>query len=245
MNKIGEITMAVKAIFVGATIQGAPGGAEFFSNVKVPGSMSKQTTIDNHVSKARDARQEHMEFPAMAFAGSVLPNSDVYENHAQRPMVGMLASMYILAANGEVMYQHTAAAPVRRGEVALPLINYLKETYPDQFASSLRHGDAAPQVIIFGFNLKQVLRIAAFEVLQRNAEARDIEQVHIPVRLWHNPVGVYDPLDVLLPSSDQRDLDLYSVLRYFGVQATAEELSISSKRQAEVVKALVEHAQLA
>jgi len=240
-----EITMAREAIFIGATLQGAQGAEEFFGPIKVPGTMSKQSTIDNHLAKVDGARSEHLQFPALAFAGSVLPNNDVYENHAQRPMTAVLASIVILGGNGNVVYQQIAKDPIQRGKVALPLINYLKETYPEQFANSLRYGDSDPQTSIFGFNLKQVLRIAAFEVLHRNAESPDIEKVSIPVRLWHNPTGVYDPLDVLLPSSDRRDLDLYSLIRYFGIQATPEDLSTSSQRQAEVAKSLVEHAQLA
>ena len=83
--------MASEAIFIGATLQGAQGAEEFFGPVKVPGSMSKQATIDAHLAKVSDARDEHLKFPALAFAGSVLPNDDAYENHAQRPMTAVLA----------------------------------------------------------------------------------------------------------------------------------------------------------
>lgn len=240
--------MPNEAIFIGATLQGAADGADHFGPIKVPGTMSKEATIAAHREKVRAARDEHLNFKALGFAGSILANDDVYENHAQRPMTAVLASITVLNQKGAVEYHQEAKDPIQRGKVALPLINYLKEAYPRQFASSIRFSDADADVAIFGFNLKQVLRIAAFEVLKRNTDRttrpEGVDQVSMPCRLWYNPVGVYDPLTVLLPDSDRRDLDLYSLLRYFGIQATAAELAVSSQKQAEVVRELVERTQL-
>lgn len=237
--------MPSEALYFGATIVGAKDGSTFFGPIKVPGTMSKQATIDNHIAKVRGEREEHMKFPPLGFAGSVVPSDDAYENHAHRPMVGVLASAVILDKDGTCVYtQVLKTGELSRARVALPLINFLREAYPRQFATSLRYGDADPDASLFGFNLKQVLRIAAAEVLHRNTQVTDAERVVVPVKLWHNPVGVYDPFDVLLPSNDQKDLDLYSLLRYYNVETTAEELATSSLRQAETVKTLVERAQL-
>lgn len=237
--------MVSEAIFVGATVAGAaPNAAEFFGPVKVPGTMSKESTIVAHRQKVREARHEHMLLAPCAFAGSVCPNDGKYDNCAHRPMVGVLTSVVVINQDRSVLYQQTAKPPVEHGKVALPFINFLKETYPTQFADSLRHGDANPSVIVFGFNIKQILRIAAFEVLGYNARGPAFERTKLPVRLWYNPAGVYDPLDVLLSAADQRDLDLYSILRYLGIQVTSNELSSCSQTQARTLVTLVERSQL-
>lgn len=236
---------AKESFFIGATICGAQDATDYYGPVKVPGTMTKQSTIDAFIERARNARREHVSFKPMGFAGSLLPNDDQYENHAHRPMVGVLASVTVLDSAGEIAYhqKENGGNPVARGKVALPFIKYIAETFPQQFSASLRYGDSDPTAVFFGFGLKQILRIAAYEALKRNLE----EHVNaiVPVRLWHNPIGVYDVLDVLLPAADRRDLDLYSTLRYFDVNITAEQLACSSQVQAAVAKQLVERAQLA
>jgi len=229
-------------IIIGATIRGASDANEFFGPVKVPGTMKKQQTIDAHLDKVAEERAAHVAHPALGYADSILPNDDKYENHAHRPMVAVLASATIQTLDGTVLYHQAETDEHHRGEVALPLVNFLKETYPNQFGYSLRNCDVMPDAIFFGFNLKQIFRIAAFEALRRNLDNN--LGIGVPVRMWHNPIGVYDVLDVLLPSPDQRDLDLYSLCRYFGVQATPESLSTDSQQQAAAVAQLVEKAQL-
>jgi hypothetical protein len=231
-----------EAIYIGATIVGAEDADSYFGPVKVPGSMSKQETIDRHIAKVETARAGHAGAQALGFAGSLLPNDDAYENHAHRPMVGLLASVSILDNEGVQIYHQAEKGQVARGKVALPLINYLQEAHPKQFGDSLRFGDAEPSTIFFGFNLKQIFRIAAFEVLRHNMD--NAYPAAVPVRLWHNPAGVYDVLDVLLSANDQRDLDLYSLLRYFDVKENAESLSKNSLLQAEAAMQLVKRAQL-
>jgi hypothetical protein len=235
--------MPREAIYIGATIVGAPDADEYFGPVKVPGTMSKAATIEAHKTKVQTQRTEHVGFPPMGFADSVVPNDDKYENHAHRPMVGQLASVTITNGDGDPIYHMVGSPPIERGKVALPLVNYLTQNFPHQFSDSLRFGDAEPTAVFFGFNLKQVLRIAAFEALHRNLNYHYVT-VHVPVRLWHNPIGVYDVLDVLLPKDDQRDLDLYSLMRYFGIQVDAEQLANSSQSQATAARLLVEQAQL-
>lgn len=232
--------MAIVAMSVGATIKGAPDGRDYLGEIRVPGTMTRASTINDHKEKVRAERGKHLEFKPLGFAGSILPNSDVYENHAQRPMVGMLASVCVMT-EGHTVFTQVAKEGASRGTVAAAFIRYLLDSFPNQFADTLRFGDTDPEAVFFGFNLKQVLRIAAFEILQLSGDDR----VAVPVRLWHNPAGVYDPVDILLPANDRRDLDLYSLLRYFGIEATAQEVAESAERQAAVVSALVGRAQLA
>lgn len=232
------------AIFIGATIKAADDCDSYFGPVKVPGTMTKQTTIEAHRSRVGLERLAHKSIEPCAFAGTILPADRRYENHTHRPGLAVLSSVCVLGEDGSPLYQQSANGSTERGKVALPLLSYLKENYPAQFGNSLRLADAEPTTIIFGFNIKQVLRIAAFEVLKRNVGAQDFDQVQVPVRLWHNPIGVYDPFDVLLPAADQRDLDLYSMLRYFGLEANVEELTIDASAQAHAVCDLVQAAQL-
>lgn len=234
--------MARNAIYIGSTVTGAPNGTDYFSPVKIPGNMSKQATIDAHVEKVRAEREEHNQMQPLGYAGSILPNDDVYENHAHRPMAGMLASVHIVDANGDILYQQDTDATRTIGQVAVPFVSYLKEKYTNQFSHSLRSADISPDAHFFGFNLKQVLRIAAFEVFRYNQE--NGVDIDVPIRLWHNPPGVYDVKDILLSTNDQRDLDLYSLLRYFNVEANVEELSTSALAQARVSRELAKRTQL-
>jgi len=234
--------MIREALYIGATIVGSPDAESYFGPIKVPGNMSKAATIEAYKQKIREAREDHCVIAPTAFAGSVLANDKKYDNACHKAMVGMLASVVVLDQMGTVLYQQKAEAPFTRGKVALPFMNFLTQTFPRQFADSLRHGDTEPQGILFGFNIKSVLRIAAFEILKGNVGAADIDRMRVPVRLWHSVQGVFDPLAVLLPADEQRDMDIYSALRYFGIEAG--DLQSSSQVQAITVKALVEAAQL-
>lgn len=233
-------------LFVGATIKAAQDCDQFFGPVKIPGSMTRQATIDNHHNKVLEARGEHKHADACAYAGSVLGNDQQYENRVHHPYLAVLASVAVHDVDGKTLYQQTATDPISRGKVAIPLLGFFRENYPRQFSASLRHGtDADADVLIFGFSIKQILRIAAAEVLGRNAEAPDTEQLPLPVRLWHNPTGVFDPLDILLPVGDRKELDVYSLLRFFKLEATPLEMATDASKLADVTRLLVERAQLA
>jgi hypothetical protein len=225
--------MTTEAIFVGATIVGAPDAAQYFGPIKVPGNMSKAATIATHRAKVEDARTMHM----------LLAPTTLSDVHSHRPMIGMLASVAVVGQDGKELYSQVAETP-ERGKVALPFINFLKEAYPGQFPDALRHADAIPRTIVFGFNIKQILRIAAFEILGNNVTAEAIETAYVPVRLWSSPVGVIDPLDILLSKDDQRDLDLYSVFRYLGILVDRDALLGNALSQAHYVKNLADKAQL-
>jgi hypothetical protein len=212
--------------------------------VKVPGNMSKQATIDAHIAEVKEARKGDTQMNPSAYADSVLPNDAKYVNRAHRPCVAVLTSVCVLDAHGDALYMQKAKKP-ERCRVALPLINFLKEQLPAQFANSLRYGDWEPDATILGFNVKEVLRIAAFEVLYRNARSPIAERVAVPVRLWHNPVGAYDPLDVMLPKADQTDLDLYSLMRYLNVDGADPAAILSDAvAQAQFALLLAQRAQL-
>lgn len=197
---------ASRFLAVGALIAAAPDAMTWFAAPKVPGNMTKADTISRHLADVENARAEHCQLSPRAFADSVIPNRDKYDNAAQRPVLAVLTSVRIVSEYGDVLYAHSAPPSKHgfvRGAVAVPLINFLKE---QQVAFGL------PPLV--GFNIKQVLRIAAFEVFRINAGLPQIERISVPTSIWLNVANAIDPLDALLPKSDQKDLDLYSLLRY-------------------------------
>lgn len=231
------------ALYIGATMRAAGDASTYMGPVRVPRSMSKATTINAHIAEVNQQRQNDAAAPPQAYADSTLAGDRRYENRIQRPGLAMLTSVIILDRNGNQVYAQETTGPQLRGKVAVPLLSYLKEAYPHQFSDNLRYSDGTPDAAIFGFNIKQVLRIAAFEVLKRN-QSEDTK-IQVPVRMWHNPIGCYDPYDVLLPSPDQKDLDIFSLMRYFGIaEASPEELATSALLQAQVARELVLAAQL-
>jgi len=228
-------------IFVGATIGVATDWAQFVSDVKISKSVTREKTKEEHRERGVKLRHEQAAALPAAYPDSTIPNITAFEdNQLYYPGTAVLASAYVMDNDGNVLYSQAAPAPHERGKVALPLLRFLMETFPRQFGNSLRHSDAEPDSIIFGFNIREVLRIAAVEVLKRNAEDPDHATV-VPVRLWHNPIGCYDPLDVVLPTNCRKSFDLYSLFKYLGIEVddkfitNAEQLA--KKAQAIAIKA--------
>jgi len=157
-------------------------------------------------------------------------------------MTGVLTSAFIATREGVVLFNQTAPEPGHRGTVAIPFLASLLNAYPTQFSDSLSRGDSEAQVVIFGFNIKEILRTVAFEVLGYNKQQNDFVQV--PVRFWKDPVGVYDPVDVMLTADFKKDLDLWSLCRYFGINVNPDELARSAEQQASLARELVVAAQL-
>lgn len=230
-------------IYVGAVLQGAPDCNEYFGPVKVPGTMSKEETINKHIREVMNERLASRDAGPAAFHGSLLPSDSRAENRTQHPGLSVLVAVTVRSFDGKTLYHQTISEP-KRGVVAIPFLNFLREYYPKQFAYSLRYGESEPDGLIFGFNIKQVLRIAAFELLKENSGLLPGQELLLPVRLWHNPVGCIDPLDVLLTAADQKEMDLYSVLRYFGIKVSQEQLFTDSMAQVSIVEDLVLKAQL-
>jgi len=225
-----------EAIFIGATIRGAEDGGTFLKPCEPGGNY-------NFGSPKYNAKLEELESNR---ASSLAADPEMHADcSAHRPCVGTLASVFVMNRHGDVLLQQTTKKAGQRCVLALPFINWLLENFRGQFASSLTGEEIEKQTLIFGFDVKEVIKIAAFEILGRNVHEEEvIDRIAVPVRLWHNPVGVYDPYDVLLSKTDKKDLDLNGLLRYFDVTATRDELIQDSQRQAEVAAQLVEAGQL-
>jgi hypothetical protein len=166
-------------------------------------------------------------------------------------MVGTLTSAYVIDKDGNTVFDIKSRKPGERCSVAMPFLQWFMQEFGEQFADSLRFGETTPQATIFGLRLKQFLKVAAFEVLGLNINKSDAEQVHIPVRLWHNPIGVYDPAEVMLTGPERKDLDLIALMQYLqttfpsGKPSTSLlELEEDAHAQAFVTKQLVERGQL-
>jgi hypothetical protein len=222
------------ALFVGATLRSASDGNSYLAAVKVPGSY--RVGSPKYVEKKSELEQER----ADAFQA---PASAFNDGPFHRPLTGILHSVVVLNREGSTVFSATMSPDnPQRGTVAAQLVRYLTATFPTQFAESLAHGDADTHSLIFGFDIKEILRLVGLEVLGYNAQRRDF--VPVPVRLWHNPLGVYNPVDVFLSASDKKDLDLWSLVRYFNIQAEPRELARDAMRQAQVASELVAAGQL-
>jgi len=231
-------------IFVGATVAVAQDWAQYAAGVKISKSVTTDKTRERKLEEGTTLRHEQAAALPTAYPDSTVPNiTDFADNQLYHPGTAVLASAHVMDNAGNVLYSQAAPSPHERGKVALPLLRFLMETFPRQFGSSLRYSDAEPDSIVFGFNVKHVLRIAALEVFKRNA-ADPAHATAVPVRLWHNPVGCYDPLDVVIPSADRKSFDLYSLFKYLDIQVDLEKITTSAEMLAKAAQAVAVKAQL-
>jgi hypothetical protein len=208
----------VDAIFIGAKIKPAEDGGLYLKD------PAEADPTPAKMKKIAEARYEGQNAGPRRFV----------DNPYHRPTTGVLHSIAVHDRYNNELFTATTRTGLR-GEVATPFVQYMLAAFKGQFADSLAYGDVNVQTVIFGFDVKEILRIAAVEVLQKRVTT-------IPVRFWYNPVGVYDPLDVLFTATHQKDLDIGSAMRYFGLVGpegweTASDIACGSR-------ALVEAAQL-
>ena len=157
-------------------------------------------------------------------------------------ITGVLAAVKVHCDDPNIgNFELMGPSPYRRGQVATAFCNWLTSKMPGQFSRSLRYGETTSAHLVFGWDIHTILKVASFELLAYNQGQSSIGQVTLPVRLWHSPLGVYDPLDVLLSTSERSALDLGGVMRYCGISADIETLD----GQLEATKRLVSVAQLA
>jgi hypothetical protein len=219
-------------VYIGATAQMATDGLDFYSDPRE--RVSKQWKDPNKIAGRIQEIQDERQLEAGTMS-----------------MVGTLTSAFVIDKNGNTVFDIKSRSPGQRCSVAMPFLQWFMQEFGEQFADSLRFGETTPQATIFGLRLKQYLKVAAFEVFGQNINKSDAEQVHIPVRLWHNPVGVYDPAEVMLTGPERKDLDLIALMQYMrttlpnGKPSTSLlDLEADAQAQAFVTKQLVERGQL-
>ena len=105
----------------------------------------------------------------------------------------------------------------------------------------MRDADAYPQDILFGFGIKQVLKVAAFERMRADKD-KEFKPA-VPVRLWHNPVAVYDPGEMLLTAREEKVIAWETVAQALGV-TIPEEYSYNARANAYVCADVVRVCQI-
>jgi len=224
--------MPKPSIFIGATLVSHADADSYFAAIRVPANITKQETKDKYIAKTIAARGTCADFSPRCFEGGLMPNDSAAENPAHRPMVASLSSICIMDADGKALCHASAGSP--RGHVAQSLVSYLARNYRSQFPDSM---STAPQshALFVGFDLKNIFRIAAFECAKQVPCTSSVSRPS--PRMLKDPTGVYDIKDVLLPKGDQKDLDVYSLCRYAGIEVDPELISCAAK-QADLARRL-------
>ena len=151
---------------------------------------------------------------------------------AKAPMLnlsGALHEVVVIDDRDSILLQAGVSAKVPPLMVAQQFLNFIISIAPRQFSTSVRFGDTEPTSLFFGFDIKEGLRIAAAQVLQNNMTLSVAKKMLIPVRLWHNPMGVFDPLDIMLNGSERSHFDAESLLKFFGLVSAEPGDSALSK----------------
>lgn len=211
--------------YIGGLFANAPNAQAYFKDPRdaVPSNYKDPVKITDYAAKVRERQ---------------------LESGRKYAMTGMLHTVVILDENGNNVFQLEAKQPPQLGQVALPFMHHMISTFPSQFADELRFGDSDPDALFFGFNIKQILKVAAFEAHALNLLQPKERRQRVPVRFWYNPLGAYDPRTVLLRSPEDGDIDFEGVLRFFGVNDSLEALVDSAELQAAIAAELVDKAQL-
>ena len=138
------------------------------------------------------------------------------DNPFQRPLTGTLTSVYVWDRAGYPLHASNSKPTTPPGMVAKGFVDYLIQTFPRQFSAHIAHGDTENNTLIFGFGVDEVLRIAAFEIIRANLKLPVESRMDVPVRLWHNPLGVYDPFEIALSATHRKDINLDGLLKFVG-----------------------------
>lgn len=204
---------------IGATFQSSPYAERVFKTPTAPKNYVQQSKKDEYIQKVLDRRGE--EHPRYAMAGS-------------------LSAVIVMDTHRKVLFDGASAKPL-----ALAFLQFMGEQFPAQFGNETQFSDQPAEALFFGFNIKQILKVAAFEVLSLNRRLDMSHRTVVPVRFWHNPLGVYDPEAILCRSPEAKDIDIDGVLRFFEISETYVDLMTNARLQAEACVTLVERAQLA
>lgn len=220
-----------KALFVGAKIRAASTAAQYIADVRVPGNFTRPDSIEAERQKLLAKREAEAVEAVATF-------SDKKTYH--KPMLGALTSVHVLDDNGVTLFAKTKSnGQVEHGAVASAFVEFLLQECENQFGNSLTGDATFPKRLIFGFGIKDILRIATFELLSKEEDA-----MVVPVRLWYNPPHVYDPVDIALTAGYQRDLDAGSLLRYCGSKVGTDPATMDAETQAWALRTIVQTLQL-
>jgi hypothetical protein len=133
-------------------------------------------------------------------------------------ITGKLHSVCVLDEDQEPVYRSNDGDK----NVGAAFAGWLANKFPLHFADALRNADAFPNDVIIGFAVKRALKVAAFEALMNNVRLPVGAKVRVPVRLWHNPVGVYDPEDLLMSSQEKKAVNWRIMAYELGVSIPME-----------------------
>lgn len=154
-------------------------------------------------------------------------------------LLGRLSSVAVLDEDKEVIYQSGAGDQF----VGQAFVAWLTNKFPEHFADALRDAEAFPHDVLMGFGLKAALRVAAFETLEHNRSVPQGAKTYVPVRLWYNPIGVYDPEDLLISSREKKQVTWMTIATQLGV-TIPQEFGTEARTNAFVCAQLAKAAQL-
>jgi len=220
----------VRTLFIGATMRAAADARGYMEPVKLPPRFTNAKTIRAAVERKRleKERTEQYEWPSTVWGGGIY----------HRPVLAVLTSAAIVDSAGGILWASTQGQSRSREDVATQFLSRLQEECPGQFEDSLTTNPATVPTNLFGFNLKEILRIAALEYVKLHARPR------LPARLWHNPAGVYDPVDIILSAADRQVIATAALCDYLGVEANMDQVAVDCVFAAQLARRIADASHL-
>jgi len=214
----------MECLYVGAVYTAAPDHQDYL------------TPVSNRIRKGLTSPAKIDEYTQKQLA------ADLAES-AEKPFTSLVAGVHIDGKHKSGLFSLTNP-PAKRGDVALPLVEWLLSKFPHQFGESLWfNDDVEPETYLFGFGIKALLKQACTEC--HYLHSRSTTPGNIPVRMWRNVRGVYDPAELLMPTQGEVDRIGYdNLFRYYHINTTWNEIGNNPAALAAVAKHLVEKAQL-
>jgi hypothetical protein len=185
--------------FIGVRTAVRPDGIRFFAEPQAPERYGA-AAAEKYVREKRQA-QEQM---------------------ARRvPISGYISDVAVINGKGEDELKASCPAD-DQAYASIQLIEFITSSRRTNvsYLSELPDTDDV-QVRWFGFDIRDVMAMAALECMRFNHMAKDEGKVKIPAGIWYyrhfTPAPFIDPYETLVPSSMREHVDIGSLCEYLGV----------------------------
>lgn len=163
---------------------------------------------------------------------------------AQRsPYLSYLSSVVVHDVNGDVVYCASHTDP---GAVSAGLADFLGSS-PEYSIELIANSVEDSGLRWFGYDIRNVLRIMAADVMRYNSTVGAPLRAPLPVGWWYHrtfsPAPMHDPFDMLVSSGLQKDVTLPHLVAFFGL-SWPDDFYTNAAVQSLLVRQLCLRAQL-
>lgn len=223
---------ATERYFLGATTRARIGWERFFAEPEPPkryGAQAAQKYIDERL---QDQQESAHRFPFSGYISSVV----VLQGSSYDELTAV--AVHAAAVTDEEAEADTCWGP------SVALMRWLA-THDNTFMQHRSTVDIG--VRWFGFDIRELLPMAATEVMRYNSTVDQEARVRIPYGVWTHPMfdqaSWADPYELMVPNSMRKSIDLYGLCEFMGLEVPAT-LGDSAEEKAKLAQRLVERAQL-